>query len=250
MMDELRRLLKSHDFLSRALEEHGNALNRVDADNLRRERERVFFELVNFTSSHPQVTLAQMRFLLSGLADLASDPEQADFLRLACQQTAERLANDMLQQDPTRLSLLALQATERGVGATAPSISPQEAWLLDSMADRAFVYDRDYRYVFTNKANAGFHRKAAADFVGRPSHTIVGDKCFKELTKPTLDKCFAGRSLAFAASHRVGTKMLVYAASVDPVRDARGDVVSAMIVCRDVTRYSVPADIVWPGPDD
>jgi PAS domain-containing protein len=250
MLDELRRLLQSHEFLHRALEEHGDTLCSKAVDNLRRERDRVFFELVSYTSSHPQVTLAQLRFLLSGLFDLASDPEQVEALSQTCLQTAERLAGDLLRQDQTYQSMLALPATERPVGSLTKSVSPQEAWLLDSMSDRASVYGLDYQYLFTNKANAAFHGMPAADFIGCPSHTIVGDRCFRELTKPSLDKCFAGHPLDFAVSHRVGRKKLTYAASVEPVRDAGGNIVGALVTTKDVTHYAVQAERVWPGRDE
>jgi hypothetical protein len=250
MLDELRRLLQSYDFLHRALEDHGDTLCSLAADKIRLERDRLFVELVNYNSSEPQVTLAQIRFFLAGLADLASDPEQAEILRQACLSAAERLAGDIVQQDQVCQSFVPLPAIRPPVPTVKPYLSLQDVWLLNSTSDRTSIIGRDYRYLFTNKANAAFHKMPAADFVGRPSHTIVGDKCFRDLTKPSLDECFAGHALAFAVSHRAGKKMITYASSVEPIRDAGGDVVAALISAKDVTRYAVRADRVWPGRDE
>ena len=236
MPDELRRMLTSYEFLDRALGEHGAALPAADADKLRSERDEVFLDLLRYSSADPRITLAQIDLLLASLTELASEPGRARMLSKACRTTAARLASQIQRQ------------TARG---PAPGISPQEAALLDSLPDRASLYDRDYRFIFTNRANAAFHGIAAADFVGRPCWSIVGARCFEELAKPSIDACIAGRPVSMVATHRAGGRLLTYAVTLDPVRNDAGNVVSTLIVARDVSGLSVDTPkVVWPAPGE
>ncbi len=224
MPDKLRRLLQSHEFLDRALKEYGAAMAAADAENLRADRARVFNELVEHTSADPRVTIAQISFLMAGLAALSANSAEAQRLRAACTHHVERLAG--------------------------PALSQEQYGLLDSMTDRVGIYDRNYRYVFTNKANAAFHGRRQSEFIGLPSWTVVGQECFETVTRPKLDACFAGRSVTFVAGESDGAASTIYSVRYDPIRDRSGGVTSALVVARDVTSLAVRSEMDWPLPDE
>lgn len=242
---DLRRLLNSHEFLQQAIQEHGDVLSESELDGIRTERDRIFYELVNYSSTHPQITLAQINFLLMSLTELASDKALAETLRRSCLATAQRLAissspRAMEKTDPAGEANIA-------VGAQ-PVITPREARLLNSITDRAAICDRDYRYLFVNKANAAFHRLTPTDFVGRKIDTVVGKKIFRKLTKPTIDRCMAGESFSITVGYKVQPKARTFAAQCAPIRNDQGDVVAAMVISRDISQFPVEPESVWTLP--
>ena len=243
-MLKLNRLLQSHEFLQRALKDYGPALGAKEQKKLRREAEKAFSELVHYPSSDPRVTLAQVELLMSALPQHPSDSDEAQALRDVCLESVKRLAAEAAK-------LVEPRGGQKLRGNSSSIVLPaHELQLLDSQSDRISIFDRDYRYKFTNKANAAFHGRKSADFVGMPSQVLVGTKCFVELTKPSVDACFAGRTLKFPVSLTRGKKMLVYAATVEPVRNGHDQVVAAMVITRDVTNYGIAAEKIWPAMDE
>jgi len=77
MPDNLRRLLKSHDFLENALTTYGKSMTAMDAVRLQQEKDHVFLELLAHASTDPRITLAQINFFVATLASLAKHPSDA-----------------------------------------------------------------------------------------------------------------------------------------------------------------------------
>jgi len=252
MPHELRRLLNTHEFLQQALRDYKSVMSKEHLEGLRRDQDRVFGQLVNYVSIHPQVTLAQLNFLLCGLAEMAANKKQAETLRQTCLATAERLAgsgNASPGSHPAGQS-------SRSVGTLSePTPLPggvpltgRETWLLDRISDRAAICDRQYRYLFSNRANAAFHHKPPAEMVGKPVATIVGKRRFEEITAPAMEKCFAGQSISFPVSYISGNRTMTYSISCEPMRDDAGDVVAAICISRDISNYAIRSTVLYEVP--
>lgn len=245
MPQELRRLLNSHEFLQQAIKEHGAGFSSTELDRVRRECDRIFFELVNYSSTHAEITLAQLNFLLLSLVELASDKSQGEILRRSCLATAQRLATSA---PPKSAKAPPPTGDNTAAPALNPVVTPREERLLNSITDRAAICDRDYRYLFVNKANAAFHNLTPADFIGRKIDTVVGKKIFRKLTKPTVDRCIAGESFSLTVGYKSPDKAQTFAAQFAPIRNESGEVVAAMVISRDVTAFPVEPESVWTLP--
>jgi PAS domain-containing protein len=246
MPEEVRRLLQSHKFLELALADHGARLSPRDAENLRSERDRMFLKLVIHKSDNPRVTLAQLNFLQSALAEQPADRTQAALLRQACADVSARLAAQAEAEKKRSAALLKSAQIVDPAFREPTAIGPAQFAVLDCMVDRAAILDRDYRYVFTNAANADFYGVPQQDFVSRPIATVIGTPCFEALAKPHYDTSFAGKSHSIIVAHDSRRGFIHYSISYDPIRDRSGAVTSALVVARDVTSLGIETPLVWP----
>jgi PAS domain-containing protein len=231
MPSELHRLLKSHKFLKQALYDHGSRLSPQDALALESRMDRIFLDILQHRSDIPSVTLAQARYLLLSLADLVPDDARGEALRLACHRQLDRLQQQIAPRP-----------------AEPPMSPPLDYRYLDSLSDRAAIIDAHYRYVFTNKANADFHDESAADFVGRPSWLVTGERFFELGNKPRFDAALAGRPISYVSSHPVRDPSKLYHVNVDPIRSAAGRIMSIVVTCRDISHLPIPAELIVPLP--
>lgn len=242
MPHELTRLLSSYRFLQQALVEHRGSMTDANIRDLTSELEDVFASLVDYSSPHKQVTLLQSTFLLSSMSDMVPDRAQAAKLLKKCLSNARRLAGpDAPALEPP------MRDAPCETAATA-LLAPREARLLNSLSDRASICGRDYRYMFTNRANATFHGKTPDEMVGKPAIKFVGQRRFEEVSKPTLEKCFAGQSISFPISYSSGARTMTYSISCEPVRNDDGDVVAALCICRNISSYAIISDVLYEMP--
>lgn len=242
MPDTVRRLLQMHDFLHRSLQEHGAELATNVRESMLKERDELLLRLLKHRSSEPQITLAQFKMLIASLAEQSDTPESAALLTQYCLEAAERLV-----RQSTRSRVMGEHGNDRASGTRRPAGIDQRLW--DTLPDRVGVIDRNYRYVWTNKANAAFYDTATSDFVSRPLLEQVGKKCFTELSKPNIDSCLGGAALRHVTGHYARGKLLKYLISYDPVLDEDGDIEAVMIVARDVSDLPVEPKFIWPARD-
>jgi len=239
MPSQLRRLLSSHEFLQQAIVKHGRNMMPEDVARLLDERERIFSQISRYRSKHTAVTLAQLKFLLEMLSDRTKDARELARLKKRCLAIAERLA------DGSKAKASASAISKVG------ELTDDSLRLLDTIADRVAICDANYRYLYSNKANADFHGAVAKDFVGMSPRSIVGSRVFQKLTKPSVDRGLAGNSFALKVGFRrkVGDPV-TFAAQLDPLRTSSGKIFAVILVSRDVTSLSIAADSVWtlPGP--
>lgn len=238
MPDKLKRLLKSHEFVHRALVDHHRSLAPADVARLERERDALFLELVTFTSTDPRVTLAQVRFLLTSLAAIASNPDQAELLRSACLEAVDRLITD------TRTRPALQEQTLENSRPTERYPPQQTRELLDGLTDRVGIADRDYRYVFANRANASFYGIPQAEMERLPIASVVGSSVFSVFTKPNLDLCFEGQSISRYVRFHCRLKPRVSSTRLDPIHDQNGTVRWVIVTIRDVSGILIPSELV------
>lgn len=231
MPQTLARLLESYAFLQSALKDHRFQMAADQINDFERRLDRTFLEILKHSSAEPRVTITQLRFLMTQLVGMAADPDRAAALRTLCQQHLDHLAAAL---------------------ATAPAPSPalahpgHEYAYLDSLRDRVALIGRDYRYKFTNAANANYHNETQQSFVGRPNWLLVSDNYFETVSKPRFDACFAGETRSFVSAHQHSNPARLFAVNFDPVRNAIGEVEAVMVSCRDVTGLEVPTELVIP----
>lgn len=177
MTDTLSRLLSSYEFLHLALVEHGSRMDTHEARRLRVELARAFSKIVAYSSQDVRVTVTQVRFIIANLERASIDPGVIRELQLACIQHLDRIAEYV---EATTTPAKPVEGPRFKTRRRRPSILTEENFRpLDVLGDRASVFDTEFRYIFTNVANARFHREPASAFVGRPNSSIADPKVFE-----------------------------------------------------------------------
>jgi PAS domain-containing protein len=228
---ELPGLLKSYEFLRTARQLHAAKLSPTDARGLEDSIDRVFLDILKLESDDPRITSAQAEFLMSSMADLIPDADKGRALRDTCQKHLDRLGAQIASSQ-----------------ASTSNEHFRQRRYLDSLSDRVAVFDGEYRYVFTNKANADFHGVDAGTFVGRPNWDVISHRDFELFNKPRFDACMAGRSDAFITWHPLRDPKILYAVNMDPVRNANGQVTEFMVTSKVVSHLPIPDEMIarWP----
>ena len=233
MPRELQRLLKSHEFLRSAIDQHGHRLSRIDVARLTDNLDSVFLEIVEHKSDDPRVTLAQARFLLATLRNSPEKAAEREAIWSACQSHIDRLT---------------LQLSSAVTTASPQPRPSTEYRYLDSLNDRVAIFDGEYRYVFTNRAHGAFHDEDPARFVGRPSWEVTGDRFFQLRNKERFDACLRGETFSCFQRHPGNRSVRLFWATYEPVRNAAGAVESVLVCSRDVSHLPIPPDLVTPNP--
>ena len=102
-------------------------------------------------------------------------------------------------------------------------------------APMAFV-DTGYVIRETNQSYLDMAGKERSEMVGHPVAKLVGERHFIDISKPDLDRCFAGESINAQrwAGYLAGGKRYVDV-HFDPSRDEKGNVRGAVVSFRDIT---------------
>lgn len=231
MPDRLVRMLKSHEFLLRSLEEHGRDLAPQAAEQLQRRIDRLFLNILTHEALDPRITLVQVRFLLDNLLEMVADPDKGEALHDLCNRHIARLDKKLAVPPP----------------APAPP-EPREFAYLDNLSDRVAIVDTEYRYVFTNKANLKFHGKTMQSFIGRPNWELVGARFFEQASKHYFDACLAGQPQCFSSPHPLGDSAVIYSIKMEPISGDDGRIGSVLVVSRDITdQLAAAARTAQPG---
>lgn len=247
MTRELHRLLKSYEFLKNSHKELRGAMSESGQSDLEQSLNRLFVDILMHSSDDPRVTLAQTRFLMGGLMDLTSDPDKGKVLRDACQRHLDRLQKHLSEQAPRSVArpqrepvMPDLERTSQG----RVNVTSLQYRYFDSLTDRVAILDAEYRYIFTNAANARFHARPASEFVGLHNWQLVGKTFFETRNKARFDICLTGQSVSFVAPHPMGDPSTLYAVNMDPVFDQKQKVESVLVSCRDVSTLPIQPSLV------
>ena len=229
MPRELNKLLKSYEFLQSALDQHGSRMSFKEAASIESRMNSLFLKIVRHQSREPRITLAQARFLVANLLE-ARKPAHADALRDACDARLRRLEEQVGE------------LTRR-----APDHDDAHFRYLDSLSDRVAILDSEYRYVFTNKANADFHNAPREDFIGRPNWQVTSRHFFEAITKPRVDASLAGHRSSLTIPHP-NRPECVFNAVFNPLRSPDGTIRGIIAVSHDVTHLGVNPSAITPLP--
>jgi len=246
MLQDLRRLLKLYEFYDQIVSDGAEKSWASEASMpmrlARLQRDRILLEIVTFSSTEPSVTSLQTKFLLSCLGNLVNgrDRAVADALREACSRHVDSLTASTKGHDRSAHTAgLKVRGKRRQAGHAWRS---DDFACLNMLSDRAAVFDRDYRYVTTNLANAEFHKMSANAFVGRGHWEVMGDTFFEEVSRPKFDACLAGHSTSFFAN-KFARNGEIFWLRLSPIRDAVHAVVGIVAVASDVSTLEVPSEM-------
>src|SRR5262249_43914387 len=107
--------------------------------------------------------------------------------------------------------------------------------ILDSLPDRVAVITKDYRYLYSNPANALYLNSSPVELIGRHLVEFIGETRFEQSVKANLDACFTGARVDYSYEVELpegGTKTV--RCRMTPFRAAPDGVVGALIVLQDI----------------
>jgi diguanylate cyclase (GGDEF)-like protein/PAS domain S-box-containing protein len=108
--------------------------------------------------------------------------------------------------------------------------------------DRISVIGTDFRYKFTNAANAAYYGRRPEEFVGLHVSELIGGERFGSRARAHFETCFCGQSTEYEhelVDTQGETRFL--RVRMDPYRDENGQLTAAIVVLRDVTAASLMA---------
>jgi PAS domain S-box-containing protein len=105
----------------------------------------------------------------------------------------------------------------------------------DSSTDLVAAVDREYKYLFANRAYLDWHHKSDAQVAGCAFSDIIGEEPFQRL-KPQLDRCLRGENVRFETTREypeLGIRHME--ASYFPLRGNDAVILGVVGIARDVT---------------
>lgn len=106
--------------------------------------------------------------------------------------------------------------------------------VLDSLDDRVAVLTTDYRYLYTNQANANFFKTSRLSFIGSHLADFIGDDGFNSQAKPALDRCFAGEKIDYIHLTSQSDGRRATRCRITPLRGSDGHIMAAVAVLKSV----------------
>jgi PAS domain-containing protein len=219
---ELRRLLDSYRFADAAIRKHSAAMLPADRGMLEAERAEAFSSLLETSSGEPAVAILQLRALVRCLANSGLDRQLSARLLAMAERHIEALGRDFGNAlQPARPSLLPTVDSKGW-------LSDAELRALDNDVNRMAIIGSDYRYLYSNPANAAFHGGMPTSLVGKPLWDTTSQEFFETVSKPVFDRCFAGHPAAFVSSHPGRDASQVFSAHLSPILDKQGKPIAAL----------------------
>lgn len=111
--------------------------------------------------------------------------------------------------------------------------------ILDSLPDRVAVLTRDYRYLYSNAANAKYLHSKPLELVGRHIVEFIGTPRFDGRVRAKLDSCFSGEIVDYIYKQRTKTDRLkAKRCRMTPVRGSTGEVLGALVILQEATLHA------------
>jgi PAS domain S-box-containing protein len=111
----------------------------------------------------------------------------------------------------------------------------QYRWAVESSDDIISVVDETFRYKFTNNSFLKYRGFTKEQVVGKTVSEILGDRLFREIVKPNLERCLRGEEvrIEFEGDYKIGRRVfdIVYV----PLREGNGNIGGVLTVSRDIT---------------
>jgi PAS domain S-box-containing protein len=107
--------------------------------------------------------------------------------------------------------------------------------ILDSMPDRVAVVTRDYRFLYSNAANAQYVGCKPLDMIGHHLSEFIGTERFEQRAKQNLDMCFTGETIDYVyQSRQADGQARSSRCRMRPLRAARGEIIGALLVLQEM----------------
>ncbi|MEQ1611698.1 MAG: PAS domain-containing protein [Hyphomicrobiaceae bacterium] len=221
-LGKLKQLLNSYRFADVAIRTHSGSLLPDDRAMLEAERAETFSSLLETTSGEPAIAIVQLRVLVQCLANSRLDRELSARLVAMAERHLEELSGafDTAYQRtrPPRLPAADIKG----------SLSEAEFCALDNDVNRVAIIGSDYRYLYSNPANAAFHSAVPTAMVGKPLWETTSQEFFASVSKPVFDRCFAGHRAAFVSPHPGRDTSQIFSAYLDPILNKQGKPIAAL----------------------
>ncbi|TCL73900.1 PAS domain-containing protein [Rhizobium sp. BK251] len=124
-------------------------------------------------------------------------------------------------------------ASEKPTSTDVTSIL--NAVILDSLPDRVAVITRDYRYLYSNPANATYLNCKPVELIGRHVVEFVGEERFERRAKAKLDACLAGEQLDYTYDLDLPDgRSKTARCRMTPLRTNENEIIGVLIVLQDI----------------
>lgn len=189
---------------------------------LESERAEAFSSLLETASGEPAIAIVQLRALVRSIASSGLDRELTTTLVDMADRHLEQLSRafESAPQSP-RVPCLPTVASNGW-------LSEAELRALDNDVNRMVIIGSDYRYLYSNPANAVFHGDLPASLVGKPLWETTSQEFFATVSKPVFDRCFAGHPAAFVSPHPGRDPAQVFSAHLSPILNKQGRTIAAL----------------------
>lgn len=219
---KLKQLLNSYRFADVAMRKHSGAMLPDDRAMLEAERAEAFSSLLETSSGEPAIAIVQLRVLVQCLAKSGLDRELSTSLFAMAERHLEELSGAFDTAYQRTLPPRPPAADIKG------SLSEAELCTLENDVNRVAIIGSDYRYLYSNPANAAFHGAVPTAMVGKPLWETTSQGFFASVSKPVFDRCFAGHRAAFVSPHPGRETSQVFAAYLDPILNKLGKPIAAL----------------------
>lgn len=225
MSRKLDRSIQSFDFLVAHRRENGAVLSPAEAGDLDRQIADAMRGALAADQTDPAGAIRHTRFVLRAMCDSISDRSTAECLRDICDSHLDRLG--------AQLAKFQVRTPEL----------PDDLSYLDGLSERVALFDMEYRYIYTNRANCELHRKSPSTFIGRTNADVVGDRFFGMINKERFDAASAGKRSSYYSGDPCAPGR-VFSVTFDPVRDRHGRPVGSLVAARDVSLLPIPSELI------
>lgn len=143
---------------------------------------------------------------------------------------------DRIQSVKSLLDSFSLSASRELENQTQQRQLDYYTGILEGTSDLLSFIDRDYTFCAVNDAYQTKFGLPKEHIVQRPVALLYGEKNFESIIKPSLEKAFNGviDSVEFSGTDMQGNEMVLHAKH-HPYHNAQGDIVGAVMSCRDMT---------------
>jgi PAS domain S-box-containing protein len=114
--------------------------------------------------------------------------------------------------------------------------------VFEGSPDGMIIVGRDYRYRRVNRAFARPLAKLPENIVGMHVADLIGAEAFEHVSRPHLERCFAGEEVRFAGwfTGILGRQFL--AVTYSPLRPDSEQIEAALVVVRDLTEHVIASE--------
>ncbi len=111
------------------------------------------------------------------------------------------------------------------------------------MPDRIAVVTTDYRYLYSNPANAAYLDMRPMDLIGRHIVEFIGIQRFEQGVKAKLDTCFSGQVVEYSFNKTLDGRTVVVRCRMTPCYSGAGKLFGAILILQETAdrRRSIAA---------
>lgn len=198
---------------------------------LDKELEPLVDEILAYHAQTREELQKQLQFLNSLMRDEADD--KASVIRRTA--TMSGLIDRYFMNDGKHPQLVsATPRIEKPLANQEPEQPLLNEAILDGLPDRVGVITTDYRYLYTNQANAAYLGRTPLSMVGAHVSEFIGDEGFYAQAKPAFDRCFAGEEVDYVHHGCLASRTFETRCRLTPLRSNKRQIIGAVMMLQGV----------------